>query len=232
MSEIIFGIFVLIGIVGGVGALSDWYSRRKRPVTIRDDRVRNERRICADCTIKWTSMLALALVCLTFVARPAHCQTLRTDLPHVDEYGRSNYFVLLAWAGPTNGNARVYVWTTSSMSPNAIAPPPWDLIGENPYKTYRESDVIATQRVQDEATGEWRNEPMPGWLMIPVEKGEIFIPSENRWIEDIHMRVTVYLSDVPGCDVPVCGARTLLTRTDQSLILRSPGSVRRRAVAP
>ena len=64
-SEIIFGFFALVCIVGGIGAIAEWRSRRKRPVIIRDGRVQNERDICDDCTIARTSMLALALVCLT-----------------------------------------------------------------------------------------------------------------------------------------------------------------------
>jgi hypothetical protein len=106
---------------------------------------------------------------------------------------------------------RVYVWTTSSGSPNATAPAPWDLIGDTLQS------FAVDQLEADDA----------GFVIIPVRRGFLEVPPRSgHWIFDEHMRVTIYVSDFPGCPVPACGAVAILPRTDLSTI----GKGKRRSV--
>lgn len=135
-------------------------------------------------------------------------------------YAAPRYILMLAWIATDIPDARVYVSSTNSMSPNAISLAPWDLIGEEhagfalrliPAKS-RDGGVI------------------PGLYVVPVRQLYIYLPSYNQWFADEWMRIRIAVGP-PGCSVPACGAVTLIARTPLHDIPTVPGDpVRRRAV--
>lgn len=146
------------------------------------------------------------------IAGPAQVLSLTFTAPE--------YAFLLVFVGDTDSvpDARVYYWTTSSASPNADAPSPWDQIGESPAYGYQ----VARIPYKDAAGRVW-----PGWVVVPIKLTALL--SGGVWTPDEHMRVIVYLSS-PGCAASACGAATLLPRTDLSDIpMVGPAEKRRSA---
>lgn len=138
-------------------------------------------------------------------------------------YAAPHYILMLAWISTDIPDARVYVSTTNSMSPNAISSAPWNLIGEEPDAGYALRLIPALTR--DGRT-------IPGWYVVPVRQLYIYLPSYNQWLADEWMRIRIAVGP-PGCSVPACGAVTLLARTPLHDIPTVPGDPgRRRVVTP
>lgn len=133
--------------------------------------------------------------------------------------GRYASVFLLVFAGDTTDvpKACVYAWTTRSVSRNADAPPPWNIGGESPQRACGEP-------------GEWPwitgdGNAASGWIVVPV-MWELIRDSKGQYVLDAHMRVAVYLTP-RACGIPVardpqCHGRTLLEKTDVSLIPTVP----------
>lgn len=128
---------------------------------------------------------------------------------------------LLAYTGPLPSGARIAVWTTNSLSPNATAGSPWDQVGEQLYSY----DAAAIAWVVNGTI-------VPGWVIVPIRRSRILMPSTGEWIDDVWRRIIVMVSDTPGCATVSCGARVVVSRTAWVDVPMAPINTRRRAVAP
>lgn len=164
-------------------------------------------------------VLRLNLASYTTATRPEIGAT------HTETY--TNRVYLLAYIGePTIPDARVWVWTTSSMSPHVLDPEPWSEIGD-----YSDTWPVWALPFRD-ADGK----PVPGWIVVPVRQLRINMPTgSTSWILDVNMRAVIYIAP-PGCNVPACGAEVVMSRTNIASIATlptpPPAPARRRAVAP
>lgn len=181
---------------------------------------------CADSAIALWPLAALILL-LAVVDLEAQAPVLRSHLATYTArdgvvYSEPVYVLLLAYVGTTPQDARLDIWTTNSMSPNATIGAPFDTAGE----AFHEVAVANVPAIGADGA------PIPGWVMIPVKQVKIFLPSMGQWIYDQHMRIVVQVTTVPGCGV-ACGSVLLLPRTALAMIQKPLGAPsKRRGVAP